>query len=344
MKKYRARILVVMCLMLVLAVFTNCGKGGGVGSSLNSSSLINQQDLVNIKGEYFLAYENDKIVHLKIDGHNISIELQKNNGGHSLFQGNVGNITAVGKNEFKIKYSKEACNPAGEEIVKMKTGTIEGTLEFMTEDGKNYVFYKTSKYNLPVWVISVTERYEDLSCSFESFKGSTSNASTTCVSFGQNGECSPYGGNVNGGYTMNGVSLNQVQQENPCISADGNSDQANMQRQVIQTRVQVQTNPNVPPTIVPRGDVYVGVTSMGDVAAVIGDGTMNPTFVAYLCPRPNSGQGTLFPQILVGAATVCSFKYITAANIVFPNGNQANFRALSPGGSSARQKFSFCQQ
>ncbi len=143
---------------------------------------------------------------------------------------------------------------------------------------------------------------------------------------------------------MNGISLNQVQQENPCILQGGYMGQGNMQRQVMQTQVQVQTNPNVPPTIVPRGDMYVGVTSMGDVAAVIGNGTMTPTFVAYLCPRPVSGQGNLYPQILVGAATVCAFKYITAANIVFPDGSQANFRALSPGGSSARQKFSFCQQ
>jgi hypothetical protein len=172
-----------------------------------------------------------------------------------------------------------------------------------------------------------------------------SSGSRSCLAYGSNGQCSAYMSNINSNYAMNGVSLNQVQQENPCILSGGYNGQGNMQRQVIQTRVQVQTNPNVPPTIVPRGDMYVGVTSMGDVAAVIGDGTMNPTFVAYLCPRPVSGQGNLYPQILVGAATVCAFKYITAANMVFPDGTQANFRALSPGGSSNnRQKFSFCQQ
>ena len=168
--------------------------------------------------------------------------------------------------------------------------------------------------------------------------------SKSCAAFGANGQCSAYVSNINSNYSMNGVNLNQVQQENPCILSGGYFGQTNMQRQVIQTRVQVQTNPNVPPTIVPRGDIYVGVTSMGDVAAVVGDGTMNPTFVAYLCPRPVSGTGTLYPQILVGAATQCAFKYITAANVVFPDGTMANFRALSPGGSSNRQKFSFCQQ
>lgn len=168
--------------------------------------------------------------------------------------------------------------------------------------------------------------------------------SQSCISYGLNGQCSAYMSNINSPYAMNGVNLNQVQAENPCILQGGYGGQVNLQRQMMQTRVQVQTNPNVPPTIVPRGDIYVGVTSFGDVAAVVGDGTANPLFVGYLCPRPVSGQGTLYPQILVGAATVCAFKYITAANMVFPDGSQANFRALSPGGSSARQKFSFCQQ
>jgi hypothetical protein len=80
------------------------------------------------------------------------------------------------------------------------------------------------------------------------------------------------------------------------------------------------------------------------LAAIIGDGTASPTFVAYLCPRPVSGQGTLYPQISIGAYTNCSVKYITKANMVFPDGSQANFRAPSPGGSSAGRKFSFCMQ
>ena len=175
----------------------------------------------------------------------------------------------------------------------------------------------------------------------ESGKGPT----RSCLQYGANGQCSAYMTNVNSNYSQNGISLNQVQQENPCILQGGYNGQGNMQRQVMQHQVQVQTGPGVPPTIVPKGDMYVGVTSMGDVAAIVGNGTMNPTFIAYLCPRPVSGQGTLSYQILIGAATVCAFKYITAANIIFPDNSQANFRPLSPGGSSNNhQKFSFCQQ
>ncbi len=171
-----------------------------------------------------------------------------------------------------------------------------------------------------------------------------------CVSMGPNGQCAQYQnysvGNYNSGYSFNGVSLNQVQMENPCILSNygsmynqypGNWMQPTMQRQLVQTRVNLGT-------IVTRGDTYVGVTSFGDVAAIIGDGTPSPMFVAYLCPRPVSGQGVLYPGISIGAYTNCAVKYITKANMVFPDGSQANFRALSPGGSSAGRRFSFCQQ
>jgi hypothetical protein len=167
-------------------------------------------------------------------------------------------------------------------------------------------------------------------------------SSRYCVTPGPNGQCLQYQNysinNFNSPYSFGGVSLNQVQQENPCIlSGAGYYGQSVFNRQVVTTRVSM-------PYIVTRGEMYVGVTSFGDVAAVIGDGSNNPTFVAYLCPRPVSGQGTLFPQILLGNATDCAVKYITAANMAFPDGTQANFRALSPGGSSLRQKFSFCQR
>lgn len=177
-------------------------------------------------------------------------------------------------------------------------------------------------------------------------KGNESGRNTrgACNSWGTNGQCIGYSTNgFSTGFlpniTNNGVNLRQVEQENPCILGGG-------PRQVIQQQVQVDTG-NGQPTIVTQGDLYVGVTAMGDVAAIIGNGTMNPQFVASLCPRPMSGQGTIYPRIIVGDSTVCAFKYITVANIGFPDGTQANFRSLNggngiPGGSSMHQKFSFC--
>lgn len=164
-----------------------------------------------------------------------------------------------------------------------------------------------------------------------------SNTNRTCVQYGMNGSCSAYMSNINSNYSANGVSLNTVQAENPCILGNGFYGGGNLAR----TQVSVPVNIG---TVVARGDMYVGVTSFGDVAAIVGNGTSNPLFVAYLCPRGTSGQGQLYPQITIGAYTQCAVKYITSANMVFPDGSQANFRALSPGGSSAGRRFSFCQQ
>lgn len=170
--------------------------------------------------------------------------------------------------------------------------------------------------------------------------GKSSNRS--CMAYGTNGQCSAYMSNVNSNYSVNGVSLNQVQQENPCIMNAGYN--GNMQRQAVQVQLQrAYTEVNGQQTIVPTGDMYVGVTSFGDVAAVVGNGTLNPLFVAYLCPRPASGQAILPQTVLLKAQTSCTVKSIQDADIIFPDNTQANFRPLSPGGSSARQKFTFCQ-
>ncbi len=167
--------------------------------------------------------------------------------------------------------------------------------------------------------------------------GRNSNASRSCVAFGPNGQCSAYAtiNNINSNYSYGGVSLNTVQAENPCILSNSWG-QTNLNRQAISTRISM-------PTIVTNGDMYVGVTSYGDVAAIIGNGTNQPLFVAYLCPRAISGQGTLYPQITIGAYTNCAVKYITSANMAFPDGSQANFRAPVYG-SSRQVPFSFCQQ
>ena len=171
--------------------------------------------------------------------------------------------------------------------------------------------------------------------------------SNYCAAYGAGGQCSAYVSNYNSAYPpVNGVSLNQVQLENPCILSGGNYyGQTTMPRQAVQVQLQSAfVEVNGQPTIVPNGDMYVGVTSFGDVAAVIGNGSPNPIFVAYLCPRPASGQAILPRTVLLKGQTSCAVKSIQDADIIFPDNTQANFRPLSPGGSSARQRFSFCQQ
>lgn len=136
---------------------------------------------------------------------------------------------------------------------------------------------------------------------------------------------------VSSPYSSNGVHLNQVMEQNRC--ANNNAYQ----------RIPIQISLTGFMTVVSPSDMYVGVTSFGDVAAVIGTAPgQAPIFVAYMCPRSFSptGQGQLL-GVNVGANTRCLVKPITAATVVFPGGATAEFRWMD-GGTSMGQRFSFC--
>lgn len=158
------------------------------------------------------------------------------------------------------------------------------------------------------------------------------------------------GTNPNSPYSYGGQTLNQVLQANPCISGFGgyngyNNNQYQNQRLPIQVPLV-----NFPGVISP-GDVYVGVTSYGDVAVVTGGAPGSPPmFIGYMCPRSfaQGGQGQLM-DVKIGAYTQCIFKPITAAIVAFPGGASANFRMLDGGTSfgfsrNMFQPFPFCRQ
>jgi hypothetical protein len=137
--------------------------------------------------------------------------------------------------------------------------------------------------------------------------------------------------NITSGYSYGGYSLDAVQSQNPCVGSYGTGAQ----------RLMVQVPLAGFPTVISPNDIYVGVTSFGDVGAIIGTGT-TPMFVAYICPRSQaSGQGSLY-GISLGAYSNCAFKPLTAATMSFPDGTTAAFRMLDYG-SSAGAKFTFCR-
>lgn len=148
---------------------------------------------------------------------------------------------------------------------------------------------------------------------------------------------------INSPYSYGGMSVNQVLQQNPCRSGYAGLPGYNNQYQG--QRIPIQIPLTNFPTVISPGDIYVGVTSYGDVAVLAGQAANQPpVFVGYMCPRSfsPSGQGQLM-GIKIGSYTNCLFKPITAATIVFPGGTAtAEFRWLD-GGSSAGQKFSFCR-
>jgi len=141
-------------------------------------------------------------------------------------------------------------------------------------------------------------------------------------------------------YSYQGVNVSQVLLQNPCVN--GYAGMTGMSSQTYtnqRTTIQVQLTGFK--TQVSPGDIYVGVTSYGDVATVVGQAVgQPPLFVGYLCPRSftQSGTGQL-TGVEVGANTPkCLFKPITKATIVFPGGSTADFRWVD-GGNSQRQPF-----
>lgn len=138
----------------------------------------------------------------------------------------------------------------------------------------------------------------------------------------------------NGGYNgtsigYNGFSLAQVVNENPCIN--GAPPQARMAG-----TIQAPVN-----TVIAPGDVYVGVTSFGDVAA-IGGTPQGPVMQYYICPRQMQAppQGVPF-NISLFPYTNCGFKQMNAS-LRLADGSVANFRMMDYG-NSAGAKFSYCR-
>ena len=149
-------------------------------------------------------------------------------------------------------------------------------------------------------------------------------------------------GGVNSPYSYGSVSLNQVMAENPCVSGYGNYQGG--QGAYAGQRITIQQPLTNFQTVIPANDIYVGVTSYGDVAALVGTAPgQPPMFVAYLCPRSfaTSGQGQIL-GVKPGTYTLCQVKPIVAATVALPGGATADFRMMVYG-SSARAKFSFCQ-
>lgn len=165
--------------------------------------------------------------------------------------------------------------------------------------------------------------------------------------------------NINSQYMYSGMSVNQVMAETPCRSGFSGMTYPGMPSSYGGQRVPIQVPLVNFPTVIAPGEVYVGVTTFGDVAVVAGQAPgQPPLFEGYMCPRSfsPSGQGQLL-GIKIGAYSNCLFKPLTAATVVFPGGGTAEFRFMDGGTSVPAQpgtppdrvtqfglmKFSFCR-
>lgn len=156
--------------------------------------------------------------------------------------------------------------------------------------------------------------------------------------------------NINSPYRdRSGRTVNEVLAQNPCRGGLGNVGfpgfpSGGLPQNYANMRIPIQIPLTSFPSVIAPGDIYVGVTSYGDVAAVVGQAiNQPPLFVGYLCPRSfaPSGQGQLM-GVKIGAYTQCIFKPIVASTIVFPGGGTADFRWLD-GGTSMGTRFNFCR-
>jgi hypothetical protein len=130
------------------------------------------------------------------------------------------------------------------------------------------------------------------------------------------------------GISYNGLSLQQVIQENPCANGAPH-----------QYRI-VQTIPAPVNSVIANGDIWVGVTSFGDVAAV-GGTPQGPVFQVFACPRSQMTRVSGVPQdIKLLPYTSCGFKQMNASLSL--GDAIANFRIMDYG-NSAGAKFSYCR-
>jgi hypothetical protein len=125
--------------------------------------------------------------------------------------------------------------------------------------------------------------------------------------------------------------VNQIMQSYPCQSNPQNP-MGRIPLQVPLTNFKSQVAPN---------DFFVGVTSVGDVAIVIGTALgQPPMFLGYMCPRSfaQSGSGQLTGVEINANMTRCTVKTLSA-RIVFPGGSEANIRAMDAGMYMTGQPF-----
>lgn len=164
------------------------------------------------------------------------------------------------------------------------------------------------------------------SCGKNNESGKSNNPS--CAGLGY---CSSQYGTINSNYSYGGLSVNQVIQANPCTTAGTPT----------QNRIQIQI-PVPLQTIMPTGDMYVGVTSSGDVGLLVGQGSSSAIFVGYVCQRGNMYTQTAQPiisDLAFGSYSQCTFKPITRATIQIPGMYTPLYFRWLDGGSSLGQKF-----
>lgn len=132
-----------------------------------------------------------------------------------------------------------------------------------------------------------------------------------------------YGSYTNTPYSYAGQNVGAVLQQTFCHTMG----------MPTQQRMQIQFPLTGYPSVIPHGDIYVGVTTAGDVAVLVGQGNNAPLFVAYMCQRgyASGGSGQLL-DLATGSSTQCNFKPLVRATMHVPGMSQPLYFRYLEGG------------
>lgn len=150
-------------------------------------------------------------------------------------------------------------------------------------------------------------------------------------------------GSINSPYSYGSYSVNQIFQQHPCITTGTPS----------QARVQVQIPIQTVPMVVAPNDIYVGITSFGDVGVLVGKPNGQAIFVGYICQRGytySQGASINLVDLDYGSKSICAFKPLTRATIMLQGSPEPLFfgymddngRGAGPI-TSVGGRFTFCR-
>ena len=136
-----------------------------------------------------------------------------------------------------------------------------------------------------------------------------------------------YLGGISAVPSYGGQSVTTLLNAIPCWASASGSTSSYYGRQQMQQQLTGFTS------VIASGDMYVGITSYGDVGVLLGQGNNAPVFIAYLCPRTFTNfQSSTISNVRTATTTNCKFKPLVSASLVFPNNTgSADFRMLDYG-------------
>jgi hypothetical protein len=157
----------------------------------------------------------------------------------------------------------------------------------------------------------------------ESGKRGSSFYSNNPYGYGNPYTSGTFGPIMNTGFAHGSVSVDQVISQTPCLTSNVPH----------QNRMRVQFPLTGFPSVVPAGDLYVGVTTAGDVSLLVGQGNNAPLFVAFMCQRTYAANGTgQLLDIATGTTSRCNFNPLVRATMVVPGLQQPLYFRYLDGG------------